>query len=193
MLSYLLVIILFVVPSIIISWKLVAKAGQPGWSQLIPAWNWYIVGRVAKKPTLGIVIAILAVLDYLLRVFGATFLPLSIAFLVIGLIVLNFYIKQFNAGVGKWALWIFLPFIGVFFVDKTAYIGGVTPAAPAAPSAPVAPAAPIAPAAPVAPVTFVAPTVSTEPAFQPQVAAPVAYPAAPVELTPPTPPTQPLV
>lgn len=131
-------VLLYVVPSIIIFWKLVTKAGQPGWSQLIPLYNSYICGVVAKKPAIGIAVAACGALQGITS-YASVLFPessslsqatslstslLGLIWLVAWLVLLFHLIKQYDAGVGMWLLFIFLPVVGVFLVHKVNYTGG---------------------------------------------------------------------
>ena len=64
------------------------KAGQPGWAAFIPFYNWWIMLKVAGRPTAWFWFIFLAIIPFI----G------SIALLVIGIIVLNDVSKSFGHG-----------------------------------------------------------------------------------------------
>lgn len=158
--GYVAMLALYAIPALTIFWKLFVKAGQPGWKAIIPAYNQYVMGVIAKRTTVGLVAAI----SY------AIYLPLSyiqgntaitavaglaaLVQLIFGLAVLSLFIRQYDAGLGKWALFIFLPIIGVFLANSVKFKGsadapaaaaavpGQTPATTAPPSAAQPAAAP---------------------------------------------------
>jgi hypothetical protein len=103
----LVVFILFVIPSLIVMWKLYKKAGKPGWAAIVPFYNSFVMADIAK---LGIGWAIAAI-----------FVPF------VSLYVLYKFAQQYDRGLGFWPLVIFLPIVGLFLVGKVNYTGG-TPA-----------------------------------------------------------------
>lgn len=119
---YIAIIALCAVPSFVIFWKLYRKAGQPGWASLIPGYSSYAMGLIVGNPTLGIVTGIAAIASYVVNI-------LSLPWLILALVLLNKFVKHYDAGLGRWLLFIFLPIIGVFFVDKTNFKGtnGIVP------------------------------------------------------------------
>jgi len=64
------------------------KAGQPGWAAFIPFYNWWIMLKVAGRPTWWFWLIFLAIIPFI----G------SLAVLVIGIIVLNDISKSFGHG-----------------------------------------------------------------------------------------------
>jgi hypothetical protein len=103
----LVIFILFVIPSLIVMWKLYKKAGKPGWAAIVPFYNSFVMADIAK---LGIGWAIAAI-----------FVPF------VSLYVLYKFAQQYDRGLGFWLLVIFLPIVGLFLVGKANYTGG-TPA-----------------------------------------------------------------
>lgn len=125
---WLISLLLFVIPAIIIFWKLFAKAGQPGWAAIIPYYNTYVMGIVAKKPTIAIIVIIASIASNFSRasdspIVGSITGIGLLVWLVLSLIILSKFIQQYDAGIGKWFLFLFFPIIGVFFVEKTNYKG----------------------------------------------------------------------
>lgn len=127
------VLVFYAVPSIIIFWKLYTKAGQAGWKAIIPFYSQYIMGVIAKRPTFGLIAAVAGAVNYVVGFLKFDILTIltALVFVVFGLITLSKFIQKYDAGIGKWALYLFLPIIGVFFVEKTEFKGdGSNPAQP---------------------------------------------------------------
>ncbi len=159
--------IFIIVPMVIINWVLMKKAGKPGWTQLIPAYSYYVQGVVAGRRTIGTWIAVLYGLDLVSIVTPASAIVgdlVGLPIFILWIIMIVSLAKKYNAGAGMWVLFILVPVVGVFFVNKYQYIGaGTTPTvAPMAPqpgivatppvAAPVVPQAmPVAPAPPGSP------------------------------------------
>jgi|GEM_PF-655878 len=106
-------LILFVVPALITLWRLFKKAGEPGWAAIVPLYNTYMMGKIAKK--VPVAIGLIAV-SLIPGVGGLLAIPLTIA-------LIYFLAKQYNAGVGFWIAYIFLPIVAVFLVNKVQYTG----------------------------------------------------------------------
>ena len=108
-----------------IFWKLYAKAGQPGWTSLVPGYSSYIMGKITRKPKIGIIVGIASSVIFVSNFI--VFLPIGILLIfsiidvIFGLYLLNSFIKCYDRGIGAWFIYLFLPFIGVFFVDKATY------------------------------------------------------------------------
>lgn len=103
--------------SIYTTWQLFKKAGQPGWAALIPVYQNYIIGVIAGLPIWLIAGWIaLAIANNFYNFFGIIYFPLS-------LYVLFRFIPKYNASVGFWLAYIFVPMISVFMVKNVAYIG----------------------------------------------------------------------
>lgn len=145
---YMVVFLLYVIPSVITMWQLFKKAGKPGWASIVPVYSSMVMAEIAKLPVwLGIGVGVLGLVN--------TFIPyVGIVVLVGSLYILNSFIKQYDKGLGFWAAFIFLPIVAVFLVKDAKYNGGpnATQATPfnnniaAGPSA--APVGPIAPQLP---------------------------------------------
>lgn len=55
-------------------WKLYAKAGEPGWSALIPIYNLFIWIRIARRPVWWIVLLLFPVINFIISlVIGISF------------------------------------------------------------------------------------------------------------------------
>lgn len=150
----------YIVPALIIWWKLFAKAGKPGWAAIVPVYSSVVMAQIGEKPLwMGLFVG-------LGNLFSSAFPSairgiLNIAALVISIIILLALIKKYDRGAGFWILVIFLPIVGVFMVKDANYIGGAVPGAPVG-GAPVA-AMPQAVPAPVMPATAVAPEAPAAP------------------------------
>jgi hypothetical protein len=144
-------LLLYTLPTVILYWILAKKAGKPGWSQLIPAYNYYVQGIIAKTPKLAIATAVLYGLFFLLSYSPLNNLDgiVAIAWLPVWIVQVVAMAKQYNASAGKWVLFILLPVVGVFFVKDVQFTGGAM--------APVQPVVP--PVTPVAATPTVPPTI----------------------------------
>ncbi len=191
---YMALIFLFLLPSLIITWRLYKKAGKPGWATLVPLYGNIVQLQIAKLPVWYIL---------LLLVPGVNF--------VIDIVIIVNFAKQYNRKLGFWLAYLFLPIVAVFLVGKTEYTGGETVAATATPASPAdtaalapapveatpepasEPVAPVASVAPVEPVaqTPVAPVESTEasPVVAPTFGMPTVETAAEAPVLAPTEPS----
>lgn len=87
----------FFVVFIIGVWKILEKAGQPGWGGLIPIYNLYLLTQVAQKPGWWVIMF---------------FIP--IANIVFSILLYNEIAKRFGQGVGFTIGLFFLP--AIFFM-----------------------------------------------------------------------------
>ncbi len=154
---YLLTLLLFTLPSLITTWRLYKKAGKAGWAAIVPIYNAVVQLQIAKMPTW-----------YILLLF------VPVANLVIVVMALVNFAKQYNRKLGFWLAYIFLPIVAVFLVGKTEYTGGETVSVTAMPVSPADTAA-LAPA-PVG--------TTPKPAFEPAAPAVGTTPVEPVIQTP---------
>lgn len=186
-LSWLIVLVLFVIPVWVIMWKLYQKAGYPGWSAIVPVYSLIVMAKIAKKPVaIGWIAGVSQAVMEVMRLTVGNGSPIeklaALTYLVLGLYLLNAFVKRYDRGIDTWVLYIFLPFIGVFIVDKANLKGNTGgPTAPVSPMTATTPTpfTPVAPAAPVQPTTPLPPTYTAPPT-------PPTPPA-----TPPTPPANP--
>lgn len=51
-----LLVLLYAVPHTIGVWRLFKRAKKPGWAAIVPLYNTYVQGQVAKKPGLALVV-----------------------------------------------------------------------------------------------------------------------------------------
>ena len=208
------IIIVYLIPFIIVQWKMFKKAGRGGWEVLIPFYNTYVFGLISKKPMWVVWCAVAASVAGVIPAVGTY---LSIFSLIFGVILLVGFIKQYQASVGFWVCYILFPFIALFLVNKVTYTGGqatgfapgtqpaggVPGAAGPVPPQPMAgpvvasqtPVATQAPATPTQPVQPVQPGVQAQPVPPAQPVQPVVNPMPPTPDaggqpggTPPTPP-----
>lgn len=121
MLIYSVISVLFALASLITTWRLYRKAGRPGWAAIVPIYNVIVQLDIAKMP-----------MWYLLLLF------VPFVNVVVGIMILVNFAKQYNRKFGFWFTYVFLPIIAVFIVGKTEYIGGNTVAAAANPASPAA-------------------------------------------------------
>ncbi len=151
---YLVMILFFGLPSIITTWKLYKKASQPGWASIVPIYNVVVELEIAKMPVWYLVLLFVPFVN-----------------IVVAIMVLINFIKQYEQKIGFWLAYIFLPIVAVFLVDNVNYTGGAAvaagPVAPVAPTQPFEPSVqssvPQQPVAPVEPEQVVPLTENTAP------------------------------
>lgn len=173
--AYAIALIFLVIPSIIIFWKLFNKAHQAGWKYIIPIYSDYTMGVIAGNPMLGLVSGF-AWGTYVLVQYRPALLIAGITWFITFLILLNKFIKKYDAGIGKWILFLFLPWIGVFLVGSTKYKGeqtAPTSQTPSNPSAPVTNANSATQQNPVPTVVQQQPPIASPAAIQPPITPPV--------------------
>lgn len=177
-------LLFYLIPLLIIMWKLYVKAGKPGWTAIIPVYNDVVMAEIAGMPVwLGWTVGLLAVGSYLIKI-------LSLINLFFGLWLLRGFIMKYDRGIGFWFVVLFLPIIGVF-IAKNAHYKGDTNTTPVQGSGPAQPVA-------LQPAANPAPQGANYPG-QPEVSAPPApqYPQTPPQQQPvpqqPVPPQNPPV
>ena len=132
-------IVFYLIPYVILTWKLFTKAGQPGWAAIIPVYNSMIMAEIGKKPVgLGVAAGVLGILSNLR--FTGSFV-LSIASLALTIILVVAMARQYNRGVWFWIGYIVAPIIAVFFLKNTVYTGAQSSAPATTPETPAAPTA----------------------------------------------------
>jgi Family of unknown function (DUF5684) len=116
------IFLLYLLPQIIMSWKLFKKAGEPGWAAIVPVYHEWISCKIAKAPqwlliSIIVVSYVLSSIPYL----GLLFILPSFA---LNLYLLILFAKQYDRKTLFWVLYVFLPIVAVFMVGKAKYIGG---------------------------------------------------------------------
>lgn len=209
---WLLIVIAVYVVTVIGLWKMYVKAGRPGWTAIIPVYNWWVWVELIGRPRWWFWALVASVLLSWIPVVG---IILSILMFVLYLMGCLDMAKAFGrgsgTGIGLWLVpFVFAPILG--FGDAQ-YVGAVAAPAggygaapppppaggyavpPAPPAAPVTPVQTPAPAAPVTPVTpaAAAPAAPVTPAAATPAAEDVAAEAAETSLPEPlvTPPEAP--
>lgn len=117
---------LYIVPSIISTWKLYEKAGQPGWSSIIPYYSTYVMGVIAKKVPIALASIGLSVLVMIMNNDSMIHLKGIISLLTVPLTLYLFFCfaTQYDRKTSFWLFYIFLPIVAVFKVKDANYIGG---------------------------------------------------------------------
>lgn len=122
--------LIYLIPSIVVTWKLYKKAGFKGWESIVPFYSMYIFGLISKKAMwivwTAVVLSVASVVPQL------DFLGLPS--FIFALILLAGFIKQYSAGLGFWVAYIILPFVSLFMVDKIDFIGEPVKGAPNPPA-----------------------------------------------------------
>lgn len=122
--------ILYLIPSIITTWNLFAKAGQYGWAALIPLYSSYVFGTIAKMPVWLIATFIgLEIISNFVEILGFPYFVIAIYFLF-------GFVKQYSAGLLFWVMYIFIPWVSVFTMKNVQYIGEVSGPTQSGPVAP---------------------------------------------------------
>lgn len=117
MVAVVIISLIYLIASLIVSWKLYVKAGQAGWSVLVPIYNMYIYGVIAKQDTwLIATLIVLGIVNNFIPFLGIFFFLLAIYFFI-------YFIQQYKASVMFWVTYIFFPFIAVFLVKNVVYVG----------------------------------------------------------------------
>ncbi len=75
-------------------WKVFTKAGQPGWAAIIPIYNGIVILQIAGKPIWWILLYLIPIVN-----------------IIIAIIVLHSFARNFSKGVGFMLGLIFLGFI----------------------------------------------------------------------------------
>ncbi len=176
------VFFLYAVPNVFNWWKLYERAGRPGWAILVPVYSNMVMADIGGKPLwMGVLVGASAYADTLFK-------PFSLVALIFGLIILNGFIKKYDRGIGFWAVILFLPFIGIFIVDRANYSGGQPVATAGIPPTGMPPVAPNGMTPAASPISPAPPTTPT----MPSVAAPIAPTQQVPSVTPPVPPQPPV-
>lgn len=99
---FIVIILVFAIPTIIGQWKTFEKAGQPGWAAIIPIYATVMVVQVSKKPMWWVAVILLA---------GIIPLVGGLVALVGRFVVCMALAKQFGKSEGFGIGLVFLPFI----------------------------------------------------------------------------------
>lgn len=172
--------LVYLLPSIATTWQLFSKAGQYGWSAIIPLYSTYVFGVIAKRPMWLIAAFIgLEIISNYIAILGFPYFVLALYFLA-------GFIKQYSAGLLFWIMYIFIPWVALFMVNKVQYIGDPSQPAQSGPATPETTAAapnaqPVTAAQPQQPPVGFAPQSIEAQQFTPV--------QTPVQPTPPVAPT----
>ncbi len=119
-------VLAYVIPFIIVQWKMFKKAGYGGWEAIVPIYSTYVFGMISKKPMWMVWAAVaLSIIGSIPTVGTYT----GIFSMIIGILLLVGFIKQYNATTGFWVCYILFPFVAVFMVNKVTHVGAGVPAA----------------------------------------------------------------
>jgi hypothetical protein len=140
-----LLFISYLIPVIIISWRLMAKAGKPGWMAIIPVYNMVMTARISKTPEwIGWAAGILSIAPLgtdIMSALGSTTssLPVPAAYLVsfatfsfsvllliLSIIILVNYIQSYrhinnHSTVAFWICALLLPLAAIFMTKDIVY------------------------------------------------------------------------
>ena len=114
--TYMLVSLVLAIAAIVGLWKTFQKAGQPGWAALIPIYNFYIMLKIAGRPSWWLLLLLVPLLN-----------------IIISLLVALDIAKAFNrsSAFGAILLWLFssigyiiLGFSKDVYADPTNSVGG---------------------------------------------------------------------
>ena len=122
----------YVVPAIIIYWRIFTKAGKPGWYAIVPLYNSVVLAEVAKQPVwMGWTLAGIEAVNWLLVKNSSMSSLLNLVALGLFIYIIVQLSKQFNKDTAFWVLTIILPIVAVFMTGDLKY-KNVAPAAPVA-------------------------------------------------------------
>lgn len=128
----LVITIVLAVITIIANWKLFEKAGEPGWSAIIPFYSNYQMAKIATgNDKLSWAFVILSVINVVLsnsksKVLSSIAILCSLAFLVIACYVYYKYAESFGQSTAMCVLSIFFApiiFMIMAFNNNTEYVG----------------------------------------------------------------------
>jgi len=98
LIQFLIPIIVLVIYSIVVWWKIFTKAGQPGWAILVPFYNYVVMCRIAGKPDwywllwfipcVGIIFAIIWTIEFA-KSFGKDVVFAIFGIMIFGIIGLS--------------------------------------------------------------------------------------------------------
>lgn len=153
--------LIYFIPSYVVFWQLYKKAGQPGWYSLIPFYNYLVMGKIVKKPTIGIITGLFSLGAWILSItnilndlnitnisktntsgtglsgYYEILATITFIWFIFALYIYNRFIKCFDRGIGEWLLYIFIPIIGMFITKKANFVGyGGTKNTPQQPTSP---------------------------------------------------------
>ncbi len=114
-------VLVIAVTNVITWWKLYAKAGQPGWTYLVPVYRFVIMARVAKTPEKYGWIA--GVLSAITGLNSAIALVFFFGYIWAFVYILRDFIKQYDAPLIFWMYAVALPVIAVFQVNDVKFLG----------------------------------------------------------------------
>ncbi|HTA82826.1 MAG TPA: DUF5684 domain-containing protein [Bacteroidia bacterium] len=116
--AYMLIVGIIAVFVVICEWKILTKAGKPGWACLVPIYNLIIFLEIIGKPWWYIFM-------FLIPIYGWFILPI---------ICINRFSKSYGQGVGFTVGLLFLPII---FIAITAFSSSIKYVGPGGVPAPV--------------------------------------------------------
>ena len=148
MIFQIVIFLLLVIPAIIVNWKIVSKAGEPGWSSIVPVYNIIILNKIAGTPSWYVLLALIP---------GVSLIGIILIYIELS--------KKYSKPATIW-LSILIPIVALFMIGKTEFIGGGASTATAA----QVPGQGFAPQQPqtAAPVQEFAPQQAQQPVPQPQ-------------------------
>jgi len=114
MIFQIVIFLLLVIPAIIVNWKIVSKAGEPGWSSIVPVYNIIILNKIAGTPSWYVLLALIP---------GVSLIGIILIYIELS--------KKYSKPVTIW-LSILIPIVALFMIGKTEYIGGGASTATAA-------------------------------------------------------------
>ncbi len=66
--AYFAFILILIVFSIVVQWKIYTKAGKPGWACLIPIYNIIVLLEIVKKPIWWIVLMLIPIVNFVILI-----------------------------------------------------------------------------------------------------------------------------
>lgn len=126
---------LYVLPVIIATWKLFAKAGRPGWYAIVPVLGMWTMSQIGKSPSWKFWLWLGAFgVGWLTQNTSVLNMLADLVTLVATILLLIDFAKAYDRRPGFWFLLWLLPIVGVFKVHQANLSGAAEPvAATAAP------------------------------------------------------------
>jgi hypothetical protein len=96
LLIYLAVVVFYIVAS----WKVFAKAGEPGWGVIVPIYNLYLICKISGRPEWWLILFFIPMVNIVIG-------------LIIAMDIAKAFSKSSGFGIGLWLLsFIFVPILG---------------------------------------------------------------------------------
>lgn len=122
-LALLFLVVAYYLPLPLVLWVLFTKAKRAGWLAVVPLYNYYVMGQIAKNPKLGSWTALLLVVTGIILVFQLipnNYVLFSLLVVSTGLVLSLYasFFKHFDKSYKKWLLVPIVPVLGLYFLKN---------------------------------------------------------------------------